>query len=47
MEHGPFQQQVMIERFCEELDSTLSNRPDSHPGISVTLDENGRNIAFL
>jgi len=36
MQHGPFQRQVMIERFCEELDCILPHRSDSHPGISVS-----------
>src|SRR3984885_6542019 len=42
-----FQQQVMIERFCEEFDCTLSHRSNSHPGISMSGDEDDRNIAFL
>jgi hypothetical protein len=37
----------MIERFCEELDCTLSHRSNSHPGISMSRDEDDRNIAFL
>jgi len=37
----------MIERFCEEFDCTLSHRSNSHPGISMSRDEDDRNIAFL
>src|ERR1700687_2325501 len=43
----PFEQHVMIERFCKELDCTLSHRSNSHPGISMSRDEDDRNIAFL
>src|SRR3984957_5349155 len=43
----PSEQQVMIERLCEELDCTLSHRSNSNPGISMSRDEDGRNIAFL
>src|ERR1700728_389261 len=42
-----FEQQVMIEWFCKELDGTLSHRSNSHPGISMSRDEDDRNIAFL
>src|SRR5713101_294924 len=43
----PFEQQVMIERFCKELDCTLSHRSNSHPGIPMSRDEDDRNSAFL
>ena len=42
-----FEQQVMIERFGEQLDRALSHRLDPDPGISVSSDEDDRNIAFL
>ena len=41
------EQQVVIERFCEELDRTLSHRLNSHLGISMSRDKDDRNIAFL
>jgi hypothetical protein len=34
----------MIERLCEELNCTLSHRSNSHPGISMSRDEDDRNI---
>src|ERR1700686_3895512 len=43
----PFEQQLMIEWFCKELDRTLSHRLNPHPGIPVSRDEDDRNIAFL
>src|SRR5260370_20581703 len=42
-----FEQQVMIERFREELDRALSHRLNPHPGISVSSNEDDRDIAFL
>jgi hypothetical protein len=44
---GPFEQQLLIERFCKELDCTLSHRLNPHPGISVSSNEDDRDIAFL
>src|SRR6202020_2759262 len=43
----PSEQQVMIERLCKELDCTLSHRSNSNPGISMSRDEDDRDIAFL
>jgi hypothetical protein len=43
----PFEQQVMIERFCKELDRALSHRLNPHPGISISSNEDDRDIAFL
>src|SRR5258708_1701171 len=43
----PFEQQLMIEWFCKELNCTLSQRLNPHPGIPVGRDEDDRNIAFL
>src|SRR5260370_2703697 len=43
----PFEQQLMIEWFCKELNCTLSHRLNPHPGIPVCLDEHVRNIALL
>src|SRR5580704_16386898 len=43
----PLEQQLMIEWFCKELDCTISHRLNPHPGISVSRDEDDRNIAFL
>src|SRR6266436_7095907 len=43
----PFEQQMMIERFCKELDCTFSHRTNPHPGISMSRDEDDRNIAVL
>jgi hypothetical protein len=37
----------MIERFCEELDCTISHGSNSHPGVSMCHDEDDRDIAFL
>ena len=37
----------MIERFCKELDRALSHRLNPHPGISVSSNEDDRDIAFL
>src|SRR5580704_18042571 len=42
-----FEQQVVIERFGEELDRALSHRSNSHSRISMSRDEDDRNIAFL
>src|ERR1700757_2873596 len=42
-----FEQHVMIERFRKELDRALSHRLNPHPGISVSSDEDDRDIAFL
>jgi hypothetical protein len=43
----PFEQQAMIEWFCKELECTFSHRSNSHSGISMSRDEDDRNIAFL
>ena len=37
----------MIERFCKELDRALSHRLNPYPGISVSSNEDDRDIAFL
>jgi hypothetical protein len=37
----------MIERFCKELDRALSHRLNPHLGISVSSNEDDRDIAFL
>jgi hypothetical protein len=37
----------MIERFCKELYRTLSHRLNPHPGISVSSNEDDRDIASL
>jgi len=42
-----FEQQLMIEWFRKELDRALSHRLDPHPGISVSSNEDDRDIAFL
>jgi hypothetical protein len=42
-----FEQQLIIERFREELDRTLSHRLNPHPGISVGTNEDDWDIAFL
>src|SRR5260370_22915978 len=43
----PFEQQLMIEWFCKELNCTLSHRLNPHPGIPVGRHEDDRNTAFL
>src|SRR5271154_6890134 len=42
-----FQQQLIIERFREELDRALSHRLNTHPGISVSSNKDDWDIAFL
>ena len=37
----------MIERFFKELDRALSHRLNPHPGISMSRNEDDRDIAFL
>ena len=37
----------MIERFCKELDCTLSHGLNPHPGISVSGNKDDGNVAFL
>src|ERR1700741_3087865 len=44
---APFEQQVMIERFRQELDCALSHRLNPHIGISECSNEDDRDIAFL
>ncbi len=36
----------MIERFCKELDCALSHRLNPHPGVSVSGNEDDRDVAF-
>src|SRR5271155_2567586 len=42
-----FDHQLMIERFRQELDRTLSHRLNPHPGVSESSDEDDRDIALL
>jgi hypothetical protein len=37
----------MIQRFCQELDRALPHRLNPHPGVSVSSNEDDREIAFL
>ena len=37
----------MIERFCKKLDRAPSHGLNTHPGVSMSRDEDDRNIAFL
>ena len=37
----------MIERFRKELDRALSHRLNPHPGISLSSNEDDRDIAFF
>src|SRR6266436_3041802 len=42
-----FEQRLTIERFRKELDRTLSHRLNPHPGISLSSNEDDRDIEFL
>src|ERR1700727_849490 len=42
-----FEQQLMIERFCKELDRALSHGLNPCSGVSVSSNEDDRDIAFL
>src|SRR6266436_9380251 len=42
-----FEQQLMIERFREELDRAFSHRLNPHPGISVSSNKDDWDIAFF
>jgi hypothetical protein len=42
-----FEHQSMIKRFRKELDCTLSHRSNPHPGVSVSSNEDDRDIASL
>jgi len=37
----------MIQRFRQELDRALTHRSNPHPAVSVSSNEDDRNIAFL
>jgi hypothetical protein len=42
-----FEQEVMIERFSKELDRAIFHRLNPHRGISVSSNEDERDITFL
>jgi hypothetical protein len=42
-----FEHQLIIERFRKELDRTLSHRLNPRPGVSVSSNEDDRDIAIL
>src|ERR1700691_2597976 len=42
-----FEQQLMIERLCKELDCTASHGLNPHPGVSMSGNKDDGKVAFL